>query len=91
MSYRTLVRLLIATGASAFAWMLTGVSGAYASIAPEPRDGAVSGAYTAASSGSSTVQLILVVTLTCLVTVAATLAVQAMLRRSHHGQEIAHV
>ena len=91
MSHRTITRLLLVLAVTASGWLVTGVSVAHATRAPEPGEGTITPTPVIDPTGTPILQFVLVAALACLLSVAATLAIEALVRRSHRADGLVHL
>ncbi len=93
MSVRTVTRPLVLAVLLVAGYLVASAAYASAQVDPQPQDYLPPPsqvlATTAAPEGTPVLQYVLVAVVTCLVTLAATLVVQAMLRRPHGSHSIA--
>ncbi|MEO7061071.1 MAG: hypothetical protein ABI083_15215 [Lapillicoccus sp.] len=92
MSTRTATRPLVLAVLIAAAWFIAAATSASAMVAPEPPAYQVPAevlAPAAAAEGLPLLQYVFVAVVACLVTLAATLAVQAMLRHTNSQHAVA--
>ncbi len=94
MSARTATRPLVLALLVAAAWLVAAAASASAMVAPDPPAYQVPAQVLATAppaTGTPLLQYALVATVACLVTLAATLVVQATLRRTNGQHVVAHV
>ncbi len=89
MSVSTWTRSILLAAVVTTGWLVLAAAHAQAMVDPDPGGGAA--LPPAAVEGPSVLQLVLVAALACLVAVAATLAVQAIVRRAHAAHGMAQV